>query len=559
MTDEEVAVARGKPMMFRPRLLSDLLEATVASHKDRPAIDFLGATTSWLTLQRKVDRAAAGLQALGLQPGGRVGLCLPNTPYYPILFLAVLKAGGVVVNINPLYVGRELRHLLADSGVEIVATCDLTDVHARISTVAEELGVRHVITCPIASALPLAKRIAYRVARRRDIASVPRSRRHVAFHTLMGAGAPPTPVSVEPDAVAVLQYTGGTTGHPKAAMLSHANLVAQADASTSHLGIENANPGKVMGVLPLFHVFALTTVFGLALRTGATMILLPRYELQLTLRTLERTKPTYFPAVPTIFHAIAEAAADGAVDLSMVKICISGGAPLPAEVRDAFVRNTGARLVEGYGLSEASPIITCNPVDGSDKAGSAGQPYPGTTIEVRDPAEPHALRPRGQPGEICARGPQVMRGYWNRPEDSNAVFCEGALRTGDIGYLDEDGYLFLIDRIKDVILCGGYNVYPRMIEEALYEHPAIAEAVVIGIPHRYRGQCPKAFVTLKPGAAVLPAALMDFLKDKLSKIEMPARIEIRDSLPKTLIGKLSKKELIEEELQKAREEGVPAG
>jgi long-chain acyl-CoA synthetase len=258
-----------------------------------------------------------------------------------------------------------------------------------------------------------------------------------------------------------------------------------------------------------------------------------------------------FPAVPTIFGAIVGAAKQRHIDLSFTRACISGGAPLPVELRMSFEQLTGAKLVEGYGLSEASPIITCNPPDGVNKPGSAGIPYPGTTIEIRDRANPHELVAVGENGEICARGPQVMRGYWNKPEATAEVFIDGALRTGDIGHLDEDNYLFIVDRLKDVILCGGYNVYPRTIEDALYEHSAVREAVVIGVEDDYRGQAPKAFVTLVPGETVTPSELRDFLRDKLSKIELPRAIEIRTTLPKTLIGKLSKKELVEEEQRKS--------
>ncbi|SEN40030.1 long-chain acyl-CoA synthetase [Sphingomonas gellani] len=548
------AQAHGMPLESHPRLVTDMFEDTVRRRPDWTAIDFMGATTSYRALADAVDRAAAGLQALGVVAGTRVALCLPNTPHYPVLFLATLKAGGVVVNVNPLYVERELRHLLVDSGAEIIATCDLTEVHRRVVGVAAELGLRHVITCPIAEALPMVKSIAYRLFRRGDIAVAPRDAHHLTYAALIAGRSQPGPVTADPHDVAVLQYTGGTTGEPKAAMLSHANLVAQADAMMAHVGGETGEQERVLGVLPLFHVFALTTVFSFSMRVGAEMILLPRYDLKQTLKTIGRARPSFFPAVPTIYGAIAEAALTRSVDLSSIHACISGGAPLPADVREAFESRTKGRLVEGFGLSEASPIITCNPIDGPDKPGSAGPPFPGTIIEIRDPDAPHALRERGVPGEICARGPQVMAGYWHKAEATEATFCEGALRTGDIGYLDEDGYLFIVDRIKDVILCGGYNVYPRIIEEALYEHPDVAEAVVVGVPDPYRGQAPKAFVTLRAGAGVTGVDLRDFLRDKISKIELPRAVEIRDKLPKTLIGKLSKKELVEEERLKAAAE-----
>ncbi len=546
-----LAIKQGVPLPANPRLLGDMLDRSVKRFPDRAAIDFMGRITTWGDLGAAVDRAAAGLQALGVVKGTRVALCLPNTPYYPILFFATLKAGGIVVNVNPLYVERELTHLIEDSGAEIIVTPDVAEIQARVLKVAGETGIRHVISCPIADVLPTIKKVAYRIVKRKEIGRAPRTPQHLFFADLMAKGSKPTPVPVAPDEVAVLQYTGGTTGIPKAAMLSHANIVANTDAMLVHVGGENAEQDRVLGVLPLFHVFALTNVLTFGTLVGAEMILLPRFELKQLLATLKRTRPTYFPAVPTIYNVLANLGADQRPDLSSVKVCISGGAPLPIEVRHAFEANTGSKLVEGYGLSEASPIITCNPFEGLNKEGSAGLPFPGTTIEIRDRENPTRIMPAGEKGEICARGPQVMSGYWHKPAETEAAFADGALRTGDVGYLDEDGYLFIVDRIKDLILCGGYNVYPRVIEEALYEHPAVVEAVVIGVPDVHRGQAPKAFVVLNEPGVVTGAGLRDFLRDKISKIELPREVEIRDTLPKTLIGKLSKKELVEEELQKA--------
>ena len=546
-----LAIQHGAPLSANPRLLGDMLDRSVARFPARAAIDFMGRVTTWGELGAAVDRAAAGLQALGVVKGTRVALCLPNTPYYPILFYATLKAGGIVVNVNPLYVERELTHLIRDSGAEIIVTCDIAEIQARVLKVAGETGLRHVISCPIADALPLVKRLGYRLVKRKEIGRAARTPQHLYFADLMATGGTPGPVPVAPDEVAVLQYTGGTTGVPKAAMLSHANIVANTDAMLVHVGGESADQDRVLGVLPLFHVFALTNVLTFATLVGAEMVLLPRFELKQLLATLKRTRPTYFPAVPTIYNALANLGADQRPDLSSVKVCISGGAPLPIEVRHAFETNTGAKLVEGYGLSEASPIITCNPFEGVNKEGSAGLPFPGTTIEIRDREDPARIMPAGEKGEICARGPQVMAGYWHNPAATAAAFADGALRTGDVGYLDDEGYLFIVDRIKDMILAGGHNVYPRVIEEALYEHPAVVEAVVIGVPDAHRGQAPKAFVVLNPPGAATGAELRDFLRDKISKIELPREVEIRDTLPKTLIGKLSKKELVEEEMAKA--------
>ncbi len=330
-------------------------------------------------------------------------------------------------------------------------------------------------------------------------------------------------------------------------MLTHANLTANCRQVIAHW--DGTRPGQevVLAVLPLFHVFAMTSVMNYAIATGAELVLLPRFELAQVIATIEREKVTIFSAVPTIYTAINAEAVKHKPDLRSIRLSISGGAPLPNEVRVAFTALTGCFLVEGYGLTEASPTVTCTPPAGEVKSGSVGIPMWGTTVEIRDPVNPEQILPAGEKGEVCVRGPQVMAGYWKRPVNTKAVFVDGALRTGDIGYLDADGYLFLVDRIKDVILYSGFNVYPRVLEEALYQHPAVHEAVVIGVPDAYRGQAPKAFVTLKPNAAVTGEELRTFLAEHVSKIEMPRSVEIRDSLPKTIISKLSKKELLAEE------------
>jgi long-chain acyl-CoA synthetase len=396
----------------------------------------------------------------------------------------------------------------------------------------------------------MVKRIAFACLKRRELAHIPDDALHVRFGELVAEDAAPDPVELSANDLAVLQYTGGTTGQPKGARLSHANLAANSAQMIMHVGHLPEGQERTLGVLPLFHVFALTTVLNYSVDTAAEMVLLPRFEMKQFLATIRRTQPTQFFGVPTIYSAMDALPDDQAPDLRTIKTCISGGAPLPLEIRQEFERRYGCRLVEGYGLSEASPIIACNPCEGLVKENSCGPAFPETILEIRDLDDPHRVLAVGERGEVCARGPQVMQGYWNRPEESANAFVDGALRTGDVGYLDEDGYLFLVDRIKDLILCGGYNVYPRVIEDALYEHPAVGEAVVIGIPDDYRGQSPKAFVALRPGMHADETELCAFLKERLSKIEMPSQIEIRDSLPKTLIGKLSKKALADEETAK---------
>ncbi|WP_419825972.1 long-chain-fatty-acid--CoA ligase [Sphingomonas sp.] len=541
----------GGACAIKPRLLTDLIDKAARNHGDVDAIDFMGRRWTYRRIAGLAERAARGLQDLGVTKGTGVGLCLPNMPHYVILYFALHRIGAIVVNINPLYTAKEIRHLLADSGATMVATCDVAEYHAKVSEVAAELGLAKVIVCRMTEALPPVKQALYRLFKRRDIARLANDGRQIGFTELLRAKGKPDPVARDPHDVAVLQYTGGTTGVPKAAMLTHANLTANCAQIAIHISRVPLKEERIMGVLPMFHVFALTSVLDYTVDAGGTIVLLPRFEVKQFLATMKRMRCTQLFGVPTMYVALNKLPEAEIAPLKSLKFSISGGAPLPFDVRTAFEKRVGCRVVEGYGLSESSPVITCNPLNGVIKDNSCGPAFPGTTIEIRDLDDPHRLMPQGERGEVCARGPQVMKGYWNRPEETAAVFVDGALRTGDVGYLDEDGYLFLVDRIKDVILAGGYNIYPRTIEEALYEHPAVAEAVVIGVDDPYRGQAPKAFVTLREGHAVTGDALRAFLKDHLNKLEMPREVEVRAELPKTLIGKLSKKELVEEERAKA--------
>lgn len=532
---------------LRPRLLPELLDRAVERFPDRHAVDFIGRRWTYGELGRLVDRAARGLQDLGLKPGDRFGLCLPNTPYFPILYFAALKVGAIVVNYNPLYVEAELAHQITDSGTTMIAVPDLNAIHDKLLAVADESGLRKIIVCPMADILPTLMGWGFRLFRRSDHARVPDDARHVSFRTLVASDGKPAPVPMDPDDVAILQYTGGTTGTPKGAMLTHANLTANSMQMLLHVHDERPEQERTLGVLPMFHVFGLTTVLNYSIEIAAEMILLPRFEMPQVLKTIKRTRPTQVFGVPTMWTAFNGLPDDKVPDLSAVRACVSGGAPLPLEVKETFERRTGAIVVEGYGLTEASPIIACNPLDGVNKKNSCGPAFPHTILEIRDPDDPHRLMPQGERGEVCARGPQVMKGYWNRPDATEKTFIDGALRTGDIGYLDEDGYLFLVDRIKDLIIASGFNVYPRAIEDAAYRHPAVKEAIAIGIPDEYRGQSPKLFLALNEGMTVTEEEMREHLGHLLSKIELPSEIEFRAQLPRTLVGKLSKKELVAEE------------
>lgn len=538
-------------LIFPPRLLTDLIENAVTCWPQRTAIDYFGRCWTYGEIGALVDRAARGMQDKGLQKGDRFGLCLGNSPFHVVLYFAALKIGAVVVNLNPLYTESELEHLLKDAGVRMVAVPEVRFVHEKFQDVAHKAGVETLLICRMRAILPVALNLGFRLLRRSDHVRITDHALHLELSDLIDNAGDPAPVERDPHDVAVLQYTGGTTGLPKGAMLSHASLAANSAQMLAHAGGHAAEQQRTLGVLPMFHVFALTSVLNYAIETGSELVLLPRFEMPKVLACMKRKPPTQFFGVPTMFAAFNALPQDKIPDLSMIVVCISGGAPLPLEVRQQFEARTGARVVEGYGLSEASPIITCNPLFGLVKDNSCGPAFPGTVIEIRDRDDPDRVCARGERGEVMARGPQLMKGYWNQPEATAATFHNGALRTGDVGYLDEDGYLFLVDRIKDLILRGGYNVYPRVIEDAAYHHPEVKEAIAIGIPDKYLGQVPKLFIARVEGSTLTEEELSEFLVTLINKLELPTEIEFRQSLPKTMIGKLSKKELIEEERLKS--------
>lgn len=532
--------------------LPDIMDAAVAAFPENPCLDFLGRKYTYGEVGELIERAARGFQDMGVGKGVRVGLLLPNTPYYVICYFAILKIGGTVVNYNPLYVERELIGQVEDSGTHIMVTLDIKELFVKCEALVRDSGLGKVVVCPMADILPPLKRTLFRLLKRSAVARFTPGERFIPFARLIKKDGRPDPVEINPAThIAVLQYTGGTTGVPKGAMLTHANLSANTDQS--RLWFPGLVPGeeRILAVLPFFHVFAMTTVLNLGVSVAAEIVMLPRFEMKPLLKTVSRMRPTLFPAVPTIYTAINNSPLTAAHDLTSIRYCISGGAPLPLEVKTRFEALTGCSLVEGYGLTESSPVAVCNPPSGINKDGSIGLPLPGTRIEIRDPDDPTRLMGVGERGEVCILGPQVMAGYWQRPDETAQTIIEGRLHTGDVGYMDGDGYVFLVDRIKDMIISSGYKVYPRTLEEAVYLHPSVAEAIAIAIPDPYRGQAGKIFISLRPGEELSPDDMKAFLKDKLSAIEMPAEIEFRADLPKTMIGKLSKKELVEEERVKA--------
>lgn len=537
---------------FTPRPVHGYLEDTVRQFGDRPAIDFLGRMWSYAELGALVDKTAASLQAIGVKPGVHVGLCLPNTPYYTIFYFAILKIGGTVVNFNPLYVKREIEFQARDADVRIMVTLDLKMIFDTVEAVRAEGALDKIIVCSMSSCLPAVKSIAFKLLKRKEVARIPDGATHIRFEDLTKGAGRPEPVEIDPEtATAVLQYTGGTTGVPKGAMLTHRNLSANIEQMNCVFQMAKKGEEKLLCVLPFFHVFAMTAAQNLSVILGAEMVLQPRFELKSLLNVITRKKVTLFPGVPTIYTAINNSPLTQKYDLSSIRVCISGGAPLPVEVKQKFEALTRCVLVEGYGLTETSPVAAVNPLDGTGKTGSIGTLVPGTKARFCSIEDRNTVLPDGEKGELCLQGPQVMKGYWKRPDATEeTIEADGFLHTGDVGYIDPDGFIYLVDRIKDLILCSGYNVYPRVVEEAIYLHEAVAEVIVIGIPDPYRGQSPKAFVKLKEGYQLTEEELAAFLKDQLSAIELPREYEFRTELPKTMVGKLSKKELVEEELAK---------
>ncbi|MGO8919390.1 MAG: long-chain-fatty-acid--CoA ligase [Stellaceae bacterium] len=542
---------------FADEPVYQLLEDSVRRYGDRPCLDFLGKAYSYADVGALVRRAAKGFAALGVKHGTRVGLMLPNCPYYVIAHYAILAIGGTVVNLNPLYAPPEVRHLVEDAGIEVMLTLDLKAHYAMLAPLLGPSGIRKIVLCPMADILPWGKSLLYRLLKRADMARAPRDDAHLTFADLTANDGAFAPVPIEPARdLAVLQYTGGTTGVPKGAMLTHRNLVTNARQCLAWFPDMEPGRERILAVLPFFHVFAMTATMNFGIASGSEIILLPRFEIKTLLAAIRRKRPTTMPGVPTLFTAVYTDPAAGKIDLSSIKFCISGGAPLPLEVKHKFEAVTRCTVVEGYGLSETSPVVACNPLRGVNKPGSVGLPVPGTIVEIASLDDPERLAPQGERGEVVVRGPQVMAGYWRKPQATAEVLRDGRLRTGDVGYLDPEGYLFLVDRLKDIIIAGGYKIYPRNVEEAIYQHPKVAECIVLSVADAYRGQTVKAYVAPVAGASLDEAELRAFLRDKLSPIEMPKLFEFRSSLPKTLIGKPSKKALIEEEARRAA--GLPA-
>ncbi len=544
--------------------LAWLLDEATRTSSAYPAIEYYGTRITYAQLSSLADRFARALVRLGVKRGDRVAISLPNVPQFPIAFFGALKAGAVVVPTNPLYTPSELQHQLSDCGAKVVVVLD--QLYHNLAEVRERTPVEHVILAGVADYFPPALAIAYRV--RESVASrgKPQHLDQRAIHAdksihtfkeFLGRASDsqgfevfPLPEPAKPDDLALLQYTGGTTGVAKGAMLTHRNLLSNAaqclvwneqPLSTKHI---------TLCVAPFFHVYGLTVAMNLTIMAASTMVLLPRFTVKDTLKAIEKYRPDLFPGVPTMYLALAREVEQRKRDLSSVKVCISGSAPLPAEVQRRFEAVSGAKVVEGYGLTEASPVTHCNPVYGDRRIGTIGLPMPNTDAAIVD--EEWNFLPQGAQGEIAVRGPQVMQGYWNRPDESAKVLHDGWLRTGDIGTMSPDGYFTIVDRAKDMIIASGYNVFPREVEEALYAHPKVLEAAVVGMPDEYRGETVRAFIVAKPGEKLTAIELDQWCHERLATYKVPKTYEFRSSLPKTMVGKVLRRALREETLSAQR-------
>ena len=530
--------------------LHAMLDETRRNYGNKPAMTFYGKQWTWEDIGRLSERLARGLQSIGYGKGSKIGLFLPNTPYYLIGYFAIARAGATIVNFNPLYAEREILHQIEDSNCDLMITLNLKAVYDKIAPMLDKTRLNQILVCPFEQVLPWPKAVAFSILKRGDIADVPHSDRHLWYTDVIdNTGRPDTPEIDPNEDLAVLQYTGGTTGLPKGAMLTHSNLTCNVEQCL-HWFVE-AKPGqeKMLGVIPFFHVFAMTAVMNLSVRAGFEIVALPKFELRDTLKLIHKHRPDYFPAVPAIYNAIINDKHKGKYDLTSLKACISGGAPLPVEVKKRFEAVTGCVVVEGYGLTETSPVACVNPLKGENKPGSIGLPLPATDIAILDKEDKQTPVEQGAPGELCISGPQVMKGYWQRDEETAEALRDGRMHTGDVAEMDADGYIYIVDRIKDMIITNGYNVYPRHVEEAIYLHPAVEECIVAGLPDDKRGERVKAWVKLHANARLEAERLKGFLEDKISPIEMPREIDIRyEPLPKTLIGKLSRKDIVEQEL-----------
>ena len=524
-----------------------LFGRAVDAHPDRTLVEFLGRKLSYQALHAEARRFAAGLQQAGIGRGDRIGLFLPNVPVYLSAYYGAMMAGATVVNFSPLYSVDELSHQVEDSGTRLLVTVDVKQLYDTAAEVLEKSSLETLVVAELAGMLPLVKSLGLKLFRRSAVATPDYGNAIVNWRDMLPR-TEPRHLDITPDEIALLQYTGGTTGRPKGAMLSHANLAANAQQVNAIDPFDRKDPDIIMGALPLFHVFANTCVLNRSIVRGATIAMVPRFDAGDVLKTLKRARCTGFPGVPTMFQALLDHPKAAGTDFSHLRICISGGAPLADPLREKWEKLSGVRLVEGYGLTESSGVVSTNPYVAERKNGTIGQVLPQTQLLLLDKENPQVLAQEGEPGELALHGPQIMQGYWNLPEADAEVFVEHHgrkwLRTGDVALIGEDGFVEIVDRIKDMIAVGGFKVFPSQVEDVLQQHPAIRDVLVIGVPDDYKGEVPRAYATLQPDKKAPSAeTLRDWLNIRVGKHERVDEVVIRKELPVTMVGKLDRKAL----------------
>lgn len=545
-------------LSYEDKPLYSFLKESAEEFPDKVSIHFQGKELTFREVYESALKFAAYLKSIGLQKGERVAVMLPNCPQGVISFFGILMAGGVVVQTNPTYTERELEYQMKDSGAKMILVMDI--LFPRVSAVASRTDIEHIIVTAIKEYLPFPKNLIYPFIQKKQygiVINVEHEGNHHLFSEIMKRKiteeVDTVPFDVNND-LALLQYTGGTTGFPKGVMLTHKNLLANTKMCNAWLYKNKRGEERILAILPFFHVYGMTTVLVLSVMEGNTMIIMPKFDVEATLKTIQKQKPTMFPGAPTMYIGLLNHPDIAKYDLSSINACISGSASLPLEVQEQFEKITGGKLVEGYGLSETSPVTHANFIwDQPRVKGSVGLPWPDTDSAILS-LESYEELPPNEIGEIAIKGPQVMKGYWNRPDETEKTFKNGWLLTGDLGYMDEQGFFYVVERKKDTIIAGGFNIYPREVEEVLYEHEAIQEVVVAGIPDPYRGETVKAYVVLKKNARVTEEELNEFARKNLASYKVPRSYEFRDELPKTTIGKILRRVLIEEEKKKISEE-----
>ncbi len=545
---------------YPPVPLDRLLANAAEAHPSQPAIIFgarvgsriLDRAVTYQQLDATVNRFAASLQELGIRKGDRVAILMPNCPQFVIAFYGTLRAGGVAVPCNFLYSADEIAHQVNDAGAEVAAA--LSPFYEKVRRIRDQTPLRHVAVANVKTYFPPLLRLLFTLAKEKkeghrvELAS----ESDFWFRSLVSGppGTVPTPIEAGPEDTACLLYTGGTTGVPKGAQLTHRNLVSNAVAGLAWSHSREAAEVTI-GALPLFHSYGLTSVMNMAVAGALTMVLIPdpRDVLHI-MGSIAKHRATFYPAVPTMYVAVNNHPQVGEFDLSSIRVCLSGAAPLPGEVQERFQALTGSKLVEAYGLTETSPATHVNPLN-RNKIGFIGTPWPDTDARIVDADTGERPLPMGEIGELVIQGPQVMKGYWQQPTETANVLREHPelgpgrwLHTGDIARMDKEGYFQIVDRKKDMIICGGFNVYPRDVEEVLFQHPAVAEAAVVGVPDEYRGESVKAFVVLKEGAPAGEDEIIAFCRERLAKFKVPGAVEFRESLPKSTVGKVLRRELV---------------